>query len=88
MQRGFSKDEVRRVAIHSLKATTLSWCCKFGVPRETRQILGYHSVPGIRTMLHYSRDEQAVLPRRLWEVLSVVAEGSFDPDASRSGLFK
>eukprot|EP00971_Amphidinium_carterae_P338660 6476105-Amphidinium_carterae.1 len=38
-------------------------------------------------MLHYSRDEQAVPLRSLWEVLSAVAKGSFDPDASRSGQF-
>eukprot|EP00971_Amphidinium_carterae_P005625 111742-Amphidinium_carterae.1 len=45
LQRGFGRSEVSKVATHSLKATTLSWCCKYGIAREVRQILGYHSVP-------------------------------------------
>eukprot|EP00971_Amphidinium_carterae_P160415 3179988-Amphidinium_carterae.1 len=59
LQQGFQAAAVKNVGTHSLKATTLSWCAKFGIARELRQVLGYHSIPGVKAMLHYSRDEQA-----------------------------
>eukprot|EP00971_Amphidinium_carterae_P100654 1991321-Amphidinium_carterae.1 len=64
MQRGFKAEHLTRIATHSLKATALSWCAKYGVSREHRQILGYHAIRGIKSFLHYSRDEQAVPLRR------------------------
>eukprot|EP00971_Amphidinium_carterae_P203213 4032701-Amphidinium_carterae.1 len=45
-------------------------------------------VPGSRSALHYSRDEQAAPLRRLRQVLVEVARGDFMPDAGRSGMFK
>eukprot|EP00971_Amphidinium_carterae_P219622 4360492-Amphidinium_carterae.1 len=65
----------------------LSWCAKFGVPRETRHILGYHSIKGVKTMLHYSRDEQAGPLHELLKMLKAVENDVFFPDASRSGRF-
>eukprot|EP00971_Amphidinium_carterae_P113467 2247969-Amphidinium_carterae.2 len=73
--------------ILNLKPTTLRWAAKFGVPLEVRKILGYHAIKGIKSVLHYSRDEQATPLRELIKVLKAVAAGTFQPDASRSGRF-
>eukprot|EP00971_Amphidinium_carterae_P103491 2048916-Amphidinium_carterae.1 len=87
VQRGISENLCAKLGTHSLKATMLSWSAKFGIPREVRQILGYHVVPGVKTVLHYSRDEQTIPLRRLAEVISQVACGAFHPDANKSGRF-
>eukprot|EP00971_Amphidinium_carterae_P341974 6481079-Amphidinium_carterae.1 len=87
LQGGVDAKRVARISTHSLKATTLSWAAKFGVPLEVRRILGYHSIKGIKSVLHYSRDEQAAPLRCLLKVLRAVEAGTFIPDASRSGRF-
>lgn len=77
----------QRVSSHSLKRTLLSWAAKFGIDRLDRSILGYHVVPGMSSMLHYSRDEQSVPLRKLCEMLLSVRLGEFRPDHTRSGYF-
>ena len=69
---------------HSLKVTTLTWCCKFGLSRETRRALGHHAdgSDGV-----YGRDAQALALREYQIVLDAVRTGKFCPDATRSGLF-
>ena len=84
---GSSKSDVSGISSHSLKATCLSWAAKAGMPRELRQILGYHIVPGTMTALRCSRDKQAELFRRLSKILSQIRNGVFNPDASRSGYW-
>eukprot|EP00971_Amphidinium_carterae_P239605 4756925-Amphidinium_carterae.1 len=88
VSRGADAEVVKGISTHSLKCTLLSWSAKYGLDRETRQILGYHMVPGSRSALHYSRDEQAAPLRRLRQVVVEVARGDFNPDAGRSGMFK
>ena len=85
---GSSVDDVAQIGSHSLKITLLSWCAKFGVPREARQILGYHIVKGTESALHYSRDEQAEPLRLMIEMLTSVRDQAFFPDNSRSGYKK
>ncbi len=85
---GSTASEVVHIGSHSLKITLLSWCAKFGVPREARQILGYHIVKGTESALHYSRDEQAEPLRLMVEMLNAIRDLSFFPDNSRSGYKK
>eukprot|EP00971_Amphidinium_carterae_P338550 6475942-Amphidinium_carterae.1 len=85
---GEALPDVAGISTHSLKCTLLSWAAKYGLDRETRQILGYHMVSGSRSALHYSRDEQASPLRHLLRVVNAVAYGNFHPDAGRSGMFK
>ena len=76
-----------RVATHSCKATLLAWCARAGVPHDARKLLGYHSSSSDQSMLVYSRDAMSQPLRLLIEVIDNVANGTFDPDLSRSGLF-
>ena len=73
------------IGSHSLKATMLSWCGKFGLSAGTRRRLGGHVKPKDRSLVEYSRDELAQPLRELDRVIVSVASGLFDPDASRSG---
>ncbi|CAE7571459.1 unnamed protein product, partial [Symbiodinium sp. KB8] len=84
---GCDRSSVEVLGTHSLKATTLSWCAKFGLDRATRAALGYHSKGRDGTELIYGRDNMAKPVRDLQEVLLQVALGKFDPDATRSGYF-
>ena len=82
---GFSREEVAGISSHSLKATALSWTAKYGLSRETRQILGYHRVQGAQSALHYSRDEQAGPLQYLQTCYDEITAGTFNPDSTRSG---
>ena len=84
---GCERSSVEVLGTHSLKATTLSWCAKFGLDRATRAALGYHSKGRDGTELIYGRDNMAKPVRDLQEVLLQVVLGKFDPDATRSGYF-
>ena len=53
---GLGEDLVRSLTSHSLKATILSWCSKWGLLREVRRILGHHVDPGAKSIVTYSRD--------------------------------
>ena len=72
---------------HSCKATLLSWASKFGLPLETRRILGHHrlSLRGESSTLSYSRDAMAEPVRQLERLLRDIRSGAFDPDRTRSG---
>ena len=72
---------------HSLKATLLVWCCKFGLSRESRRVLGRHADSAAGSDAVYGRDIQAQALRELEVVLSAVRAGFFHPDATRSGVF-
>ena len=78
----------QRVGSHSCKKAFLSWSAKFGLGKEARRGLGYHSSPGDKSMSAYSRDFQAAPLRKLRKVEKAVGDGSFHPDATRSGYFK
>ena len=77
-----------RVSSHSLKATTLSWCGKYGVSPGDQAILGRHASSLHDTSMVYSRDASVRSVRRLQEVLLAIAKNEFDPDAPRSAYFK
>ena len=74
-----------KTSIHSLKATPLSWCAKFGVSLESRLLLGHHS-SGKGSAETYARDSLAKPLRDYEEVLSKIRTGSFSPDHTRSGM--
>ena len=81
---------MKPLGTHSCKATALSWCAKYGIAREVRSLLGYHSQGkgSGNTDLVYGRDNQAEPLRQLQKVVRAIGAGSFDPDALRSGYFK
>ena len=85
---GVERSLLRNVGSHSCKATLLSLAAKAGVGRETRRLLGGHSPPNDKSVDIYARDVLATPMRELGEVVLMVRDGSFDPDASRSGRWK
>ncbi len=78
-------DSLKQVGTHSCKATCLSWCSKNTVPIDVRRALGYHSTPGDRTALIYSRDSMAGPLCFLQDTIDQVSAGTFRPDCTRSG---
>ena len=80
-------DHQKALTSHSLKVTTLTWCCKFGLSRETRRALGHHADAASGSDAVYGRDAQALALREYQIVLDAVRTGKFCPDATRSGLF-
>ena len=75
------------IGTHSLKASLLSMCSKFGMPHSQRKLLGYHAGSKEQSMLCYSRDSMAEPLRRLCEMIHAVRDKVFLPDCSRSGRF-
>ena len=82
---GEEPDSLRRVGTHSCKATCLSWCSKNKAPIDVRRALGYHSTPGDKTALVYSRDSMAGPLCYLQDTIDQVSAGTFKPDCTRSG---
>ena len=82
---GESPDDLKKVGTHSCKATCLSWLAKNQVPLEDRRTLGYHSNPGDRTTLVYSRDSMAGPLVHLQQTLDDISSEAFRPDHTRSG---
>ena len=70
------------IGSHSLKRTFLSWAAKYGLPREDRRILGYHSA-GSGAVEDYAYDEMAAPMARLWDMKLAIRNGDFAPDARR-----
>ena len=75
------------IGTHSLKATALSWCSKYGLEISTRRALGYHSTNADRSVNTYARDAMAAPLRGLQEVILAIVEQRFFPDKTRSGMF-
>ena len=69
---------------HSLKATMLSMMAKAGCDTSLRRLAGYHTDPGARMPLEYSRDGQAPVLHALQAIGMAIQHGYFDPDASRA----
>ncbi len=74
----------RKVASHSLKATTLSYAAKRGMDINLRMQLGYHTQP-YRMGLTYSRDGAAASIAALEQLLCEIRLQLFLPDETRSG---
>ena len=85
LRNGFSHDDLEDVGCHSLKATTLAWAARFGLPRPTRRLLGYHLEKNDRSLEAYSRDAMAAPLRELDGVLKAIRDKRFNPEESRSG---
>ena len=79
-------ESISALGTHSLKRTVLSWLAKYGLPREVRAILGYHS-SDCGTEIVYARDTLSGPLRQMQEVSEAVTFGRFRPDATRSGYF-
>ncbi|CAJ1335824.1 unnamed protein product, partial [Effrenium voratum] len=84
---GIARAALVKIGTHSLKTTCLTWCAKHGEPIEIRRFLGYHSAPGDKVALIYSRDAASAPLRRLDAVISAIRSGRFFPDMTRSGYF-
>ena len=76
----------RRITSHSAKATMLSYLAKYGAELGVREILGAH-VSHLRSVIRYSRDALAAPLRTLDDMLKMIRESRFVPDATRSGYF-
>ena len=72
-------------SIHTLKATPLSWCAKWGLDPDTRSILGHHTT-GKSSAECYGRDNLAKPLRELELVLQQIRTRAFSPDSTRSGM--
>ena len=72
---------------HSLKVTTLMWCSKFGMLRETKRVLGHHADAATGSDAVYGRELQSAALREYVLILEAVASGKFFPDQTRSGHF-
>ena len=83
---GASVSDVQVITVHGLKATSLSWMSKFGVPLQDRQLLGRHVPSHMSSALTYSRDELTTPIRKYEDMLAKIRDGQFNPDASRSML--
>ncbi|CAE7837218.1 pol [Symbiodinium sp. CCMP2592] len=75
------------VSSHSLKVTSLVWCSKFGMLRETKRVLGHHADAATGSDAVYGRELQSAALREYVVVLDAVATGKFLPDQTRSGHF-
>ena len=82
---GVPLSQLVNVGSHSCKATLLSWCAKAGVSRDDRRILGYHATPGDSSVDAYARDIQAAPLAALARLLTMIRNGIFLPDETRSG---
>ena len=76
------------VSSHSLKATTLAWCARFGIAPAARSLLGRHSSCLNETFAIYSRDLVCAPVAELQGVIDAIHAGSFTPDCQRSDFFK
>jgi len=84
---GVHRDDVKVLASHSMKTTTLSWMAKWGANELHRQLLGYHVPSQQQSMLIYSRDAMSGPLRALNQCIDQIRAGLFRPDCTRSGYF-
>eukprot|EP00435_Cladocopium_sp_Y103_P047171 s1071_g13.t1 len=75
------------VRSHSLKSTALSWAGKFGVPLETRRLLGHHLDANAKSAEACNRDSMGPAVEKLVDTLKAIKQGVFRPDETRSGRF-
>ena len=80
-------DSEKQLSSHSLKVTTLVWCSRFGMARDTKRILGHHADAATGSDAVYGRELQSAALREYILVLQAVAAGQFFPDQTRSGHF-
>ena len=76
----------RRISTHSLKSTIMSWTSKYGLSEYSRAVLARHTSKAATATAVYSRDLLSPILRELNLVISAICNGSFCPDATRSGM--
>ena len=77
---GFTPDEFP--SSHGLQATMLAWACRYGIPKESREALGYHvgcQKPG--TVQIYARYRIEAPLAELCAMLMDIRSERFNPDA-------
>ena len=75
----------QRTTSHAMKATTLSWCAKYGMDPSTRLVLGHHAVQG-DSLACYSGDLISHPLREYCAMLLNISRGHFLPDSTRSRM--
>ena len=88
LQEPVKGSDVEVVSSHSLKATLLAWCARYGLSPQTRSMLGRHSSCLAETFAIYSRDLVCAPVAELQGVVDAIHNGSFFPDDQRSGFFR
>lgn len=76
------------ISSHSLKATCLSWCAKFGLSPSSRSMLGRHASSVTETFAIYSRDLMVAPAAELQKVVDEISKRAFVPDGPRSAFFR
>ena len=76
-----------RLTSHSLKATSISWSSKYGLPASDKAILGRHSSSVNQSTAIYERDMSVRAVTLLQNVIDNIFERKFFPDAPRSEYF-
>ena len=84
---GWSTEQVAGVSSHSCKATTISFCSKFGMGEEERKILAYHLSKTSSTIKCYSRDVMVAPLRQMARIFEEIRSGSFLPSGTRANMF-
>lgn len=74
------------VTSHSMKATTLTWCAKYGLDEPARTLLGHHELQS-QSLACYSRDMLSRPLAQYEAMLLNIRTGHFLPDQTRSGRF-
>ena len=85
---GISADRAEEADCHGLKATSLSWCSKYGMQLVPRQLLGRHVPANMTSALTYSRDELTEPLRQYDTLLRDIRSGLFNPDLPRSKIIQ
>ena len=79
--------DASKLTSHSCKETPLSWLAKAGADKSTLDFMGRH-VGTISSSDVYARGMQARPLRKFSHVIKQIYLGVFDPDATRSGMFR
>ncbi|CAE7032457.1 unnamed protein product [Symbiodinium sp. CCMP2592] len=78
-----SELEGQVLGTHSLKVTLLTWASRSTVVRLSkgeRLLLGHHIVPGVKSMVTYSREAYTSLIGKLLALYRSIRSGAFQPD--------
>ncbi|CAE7230241.1 unnamed protein product [Symbiodinium sp. CCMP2592] len=78
-----SETEGQVLGTHSLKVTLLTWASRSTVVRLSkgeRLLLGHHIVPGVKSMVTYSREAYTSLIGKLLALYRSIRSGAFQPD--------
>ena len=82
-----SKFDSSNFTPHGCKATTLAMLSKYGAETDVRLALGHHQIRKGAAEV-YARDTQSAPLRVLETMFRDIRKGHFQPDQSRSGMFR